>query len=232
VKIIAHRGDSIAFPENTAVAFRSAWAKGADGVELDVQLSADGELVVFHDRDGERLCGQRQRVAACDWQNIQSWRVQGEPVPLLADVLREAPAGVIVLVEIKCGAEALPALKTLALSHSNLQIAVLAFDPEVARTAARGPLPAWLNVEQEHAGRLDELLAFANEMELKGLSLGWSEQISADIIRKVHGAGLGFAVWTVNNPATALRLQAWGADILMTDHPEAIRKVIQHAAPY
>lgn len=50
-KIIAHRGYSSLYPENTMRSFREAVATGADGIELDVQLSSDGELVIYHDYD-------------------------------------------------------------------------------------------------------------------------------------------------------------------------------------
>lgn len=50
-KIIAHRGYSSLYPENTMHAFKEAVATGADGIELDVQLSADGELMIYHDND-------------------------------------------------------------------------------------------------------------------------------------------------------------------------------------
>lgn len=68
--IIAHRGASHCAPENTAAAFDAALAEGADGIELDLQLSRDGVVVVFHDKTLARLGGHSQRVHDFDWQEL------------------------------------------------------------------------------------------------------------------------------------------------------------------
>jgi glycerophosphoryl diester phosphodiesterase len=61
-KIVAHRGLSAAYPENTMLAFRRAVETGCDGIELDVQLTADGELVVIHDETVDRTTGAKAKV--------------------------------------------------------------------------------------------------------------------------------------------------------------------------
>jgi glycerophosphoryl diester phosphodiesterase len=87
MRLIGHRGASARYAENTLAAFRAAWASGAGGVELDVRLSADGEVVVFHDADGRRTAGQSGRIAGTPWADLARWRVGGGPVPPQADVL-------------------------------------------------------------------------------------------------------------------------------------------------
>lgn len=99
----AHRGlwdDSV--PENSLAAFRRAAQQGF-GIELDVQVSADGELVVFHDDDLSRMCGIRRNVAACSIHELQSARLLNtdETIPTLAEVLREVNGRVPLIVEIK-----------------------------------------------------------------------------------------------------------------------------------
>ena len=67
--IIAHRGDSGAAPENTLAAFRQAIAVGADGIEMDVRLTKDGQLTVFHDHcpfGGKKVGGPIQRAMALE----------------------------------------------------------------------------------------------------------------------------------------------------------------------
>ncbi len=81
---IAHRGWSARFPENTLPAFAAAWAAGADELELDVRLSADGVPVVLHDPILERVCDLRGPVAERDWAELRSaWVLgrDGEPLP-------------------------------------------------------------------------------------------------------------------------------------------------------
>jgi glycerophosphoryl diester phosphodiesterase len=96
--IIAHRGFSGKYPENTLAAIRAALALGVDMVEIDVHETRDGELVVFHDYRLDRLCGVRGRV--CDVTLARLKRLN-PAVPALADVLRVCRGRARVLVEIK-----------------------------------------------------------------------------------------------------------------------------------
>lgn len=107
--VFAHRGFAGKYPENTVAAVRGAVADGADAVEIDVQPTADGDVVVFHDR---RLDGSADADGLTDgsgvvWEQptdaVTEARVLGtdEPVPLLADVLSAVPDTVTVNVELK-----------------------------------------------------------------------------------------------------------------------------------
>ena len=84
---IAHRGGSVEAPENTLAAFRRALALGADGIELDVQVTRDGVPVVFHDATLARLTGRRGRLARLTSLNCAPSAFSGEPIPTLAEVL-------------------------------------------------------------------------------------------------------------------------------------------------
>src|SRR6516162_9968344 len=105
--VIAHRGASGTCPENTLAAFRRAEALGAHMIELDVQLSRDGEVVVMHDWTLARTTSGRGRVGARTAAELHaldagSWFSQafaGEPVPSLREVL--AATGLPVNVELK-----------------------------------------------------------------------------------------------------------------------------------
>lgn len=70
--IIAHRGDSVHAPENTLAAFRRAVEAGADGIEFDVQLTADGEVVVFHDSSLNRIAGRKGRIIELAFEELRS----------------------------------------------------------------------------------------------------------------------------------------------------------------
>ena len=85
-RIWAHRGASAHAPENTLDAFELTRSAGADGIELDVRLDRDGNVVVFHDRDLQRLCGRPGRIEDLYASECQQLRVAGARVPLLADV--------------------------------------------------------------------------------------------------------------------------------------------------
>ena len=100
--VLAHRGASVLETENTLVAFRRAMADGADGVELDVQRCATGEVVVFHDDDLKRLAGRPERIDQLSLAALRQVRLlPGGEIPTLAEALEACgPAG-LVNIEIK-----------------------------------------------------------------------------------------------------------------------------------
>ena len=91
-------------PENSLAAFSAAAAAGY-GIELDLQLTADGEVVVFHDDNLLRLCGIDRAVADCTWQELQQFNLceSREKIPLFSEVLTLVNGRVPLLVELKTG---------------------------------------------------------------------------------------------------------------------------------
>lgn len=101
--LIAHRGYPRRYPENTLAGLDAAITTGARYIEVDVQMSADGVPVVFHDGDLERLCGLPGRITGTALTEIRKLRVGGEPVPTLSDLagLLQPHPGVHAYVELK-----------------------------------------------------------------------------------------------------------------------------------
>ena len=107
--IIAHRGAFACYPENTLVSFEGAIALGAHMVELDVQLTSDGEVVVFHDEKINRCTNGRGRIADHSLAELKkldagSWfdkQFQGEQIPTLDEVLKACQNRIAVNIEIK-----------------------------------------------------------------------------------------------------------------------------------
>src|SRR5690349_12960399 len=117
VEWIAHRGESCLAPENTMAAIDLAWKLGADAVEIDVHLTRDGHLILSHDFDTQRTCGEKrlftehtladlQKLDAGKWKGEQ---FAGEKMPTIDDALASIPSGKRMFVEIKVGPEAMPA---------------------------------------------------------------------------------------------------------------------------
>lgn len=103
----AHRGlhsEDCAVPENSMAAFRAAIEYGY-GIELDLQLTADSEVIVFHDDNLFRLCGANRAVADCTWQELQQYQLcsTSERIPLFHDVLKLVAGRVPLMVELKTG---------------------------------------------------------------------------------------------------------------------------------
>jgi glycerophosphoryl diester phosphodiesterase len=134
----AHRGlHGIGVVENCRAAFEAAVALG-HGIELDVQASRDGEAIVFHDYDLERLTGEKGRVAersAAELQRI-ALKGAGEMIPTLAEIVRLVDSRVPILIEVKArGLRVGPLCASVlrAVRDYRGYMAVMSFNPEVGR---------------------------------------------------------------------------------------------------
>src|SRR5688572_13467983 len=95
VEIIAHRGASDDAPENSLSAMKLAWEQGADAIELDLWLSRDGKLIVFHDSNTKRIAGVERKIsdytleeaAQLDVGKWKSPKFAGEKLPSLESIL-------------------------------------------------------------------------------------------------------------------------------------------------
>ena len=105
-----------AAPENTLAAFNLAWKQGADAVEIDCHLTADGHLIVCHDGDTQRTTGRKLVIRQSTLAQLReldagAWkgaRWAGQKLPTLAEVLDTIPENRRLLVEVKVGPEAVP----------------------------------------------------------------------------------------------------------------------------
>src|SRR6187431_238635 len=111
VEIVAHRGASADAPENSLSAMKLAWEQGADAIELDLWLSKDGKLIVFHDADTKRIGGVDRKIteytaAEAAQVDIGKWKGEkfaGEKLPALEPILATVPAGKRIVLELKSG---------------------------------------------------------------------------------------------------------------------------------
>ena len=152
---IAHRGlhsRDRSVPENSLAAFRLAAEMGY-GIELDVQLSKDGYVVVFHDDTLERVCGVPERVSELSFAELRRLRLCGsdEPIPLFTDVLDLVAGRVPIICELKTGKRNRELCRKTYnyISHYTGDICVESFDPTIvawfrfhARELLRGQLAA------------------------------------------------------------------------------------------
>ncbi|MGA2976684.1 MAG: glycerophosphodiester phosphodiesterase family protein [Spirochaetia bacterium] len=100
--VLGHRGYRARFPENTLLAFGEALAAGADGVECDVQKSADGRFVIIHDQSTDRVTGVRGEVGGMTLNELRSLDFGvGERIPLLEDLLAMLPLDAYLDLELK-----------------------------------------------------------------------------------------------------------------------------------
>ena len=242
--IIAHRGASAVAPENTLAAFDRAFQDGADGIELDVALTADGVPVVIHDDDLVRTAGVGGKVhmltlAELRQYSVGSWfgaSFASERIPTLVQVLDLARGRGLVNVEVKSrlwrtlrGEHRVPPVKTLVKSvlrtlstHADPDaIVVSSFDPRVLRGIRRRD-PRW---------RTGFLRWHRQNAQLHWPLWKWSgatwfhpDVPLVDRGERWAGGYENVNVWTVDSPDEQRRLASQGVRGLITNRPAEARR--------
>lgn len=119
--VLAHRGYSGVYPENTVLAFEKAIDYGADGVELDVHLTKDGKMVVCHDESLYRTYGKHINIKEATFDEIEKYNSMGQKMPTLDEVFQVLPLDSIINIELKTNVVSYPSLveKVLELVSRN-----------------------------------------------------------------------------------------------------------------
>lgn len=231
-EIIAHRGTPRECLENTMASFDRALAQGADGIELDVHATRDGIVVVHHDavvRSGlaEPATEGALAIAERTWADLEDVTLQdGSRIPTLDAVLTRVGAGATVYIEVKA-ANMESALIACLDRHATTRLAVHAFDHRIP-VAVRTRRPA------TSIGLLSTSypLSLADFVSAAHAHAFWQQAhlIDESLVRDAHALGLRLIAWTVNDPAQARRLAAWGVDALCTDTPGLLRAALTSSA--
>jgi glycerophosphoryl diester phosphodiesterase len=228
--VVAHRGASIEHPENTIEAFEVAIDLGADAVEFDVRMTADGHAVVMHDPDVSRTTDGQGLVWEMTLDEIRTLGVPTVEEALLclsgraaADIeIKNLPGEPGFTPEREAAVEAtLAAIDSVGFSG---QVIVSSFNPaSIAHSRALRPdVPTGLLTEYEVDA--DEALIRAADhghpwvlpFVLKVLEAG------DGFGERVHASGALLGVWIADDPETARRLFESGADAVATNDPRAI----------
>lgn len=231
-RVVAHRGSSSVAPQNTLAAFEAAARAGAHAVELDVQLTSDGHVVVIHDETLDATTSgsgwlQDTPLAAVRDLDAGAWfapAYAGQRVPLLDEVveLLGRHPSVDLLCEVKGEWTAEQAARvTGPLRAAGLadRVVVQSFWPTTVAalrdadpTLRRGLLLAGVDdATLELCASLDVTMANPH-----GLLL----QQDPTLVTRLHDAGLRVAVWTLNEPEHWAQAVALGVDEIITDRPD------------
>jgi glycerophosphoryl diester phosphodiesterase len=217
-ELIGHRGAPRERPENTLASFLRALDLGADAVELDVHATRDGVVVVHHDfvpRAVSTVASLQGRpIAELTAAELDSFRVSGEPIPTLTDVLQAIGTRATVYVEIKGRDIEERVVATIAGASSSGRVPVHSFDHR-AVVRARSIEPSLIGgillvsylVEPERALRAAGARDYWQE---------WS-MIDEELVAAVHAREGRVIAWTVNEAETARRLASIGVDGICTD---------------
>jgi len=231
IMIIAHRGAAGKAPENTIASIHQAIKDGADWVEIDVQESRDGAVVVIHDSDFMKLAGVNMKVWNGTLEQIQkidvgSWfssEFKTERVPTLAEILKEARGKSRVLVELKyyghdqkLEQRVVDIVERLDMVN---QVAVMSLKYDGIKKL-RALRPDWSVglLSSKAIGRLSDLEADFLAINMAAATPG--------LIRRIHKAGKQVLVWTVNDQVSMYRMISFGVDGIITDEPALAVEVV------
>ncbi len=246
--VFAHRGGCALGPENTIAAFDLGRAAGADGIELDVQLSADGVVVVCHDRTLDRTTSASGPVAArtaaelarvdagfhfVDAAGGVPFRDRGIGVPALRDVL-DRYRDMLLIVEMKENSATMGlALADAVRDAGAVERVCAAGYGQTALDAARAALPGMATSASMAEVRLAVYRSLARwpvgRAAYQALQVpetaGRIRVASPRFIRHVHRAGRRLQVWTVDEERDMQRLLSWGADGIISNRPDVAVRV-------
>ena len=225
--LVGHRGASGEFPENTLLAFARALEQGADALECDARISADGVPVIIHDPTLDRTTNGRGPVAALELASLRQLDAgRGERVPTLAEALDAFPRTEFIL-EIKDRRAAEPARRVLADQRAARRVLVGAFE--------RGALRPFDIGFSRSASQPETALFWAGSRlglapfrpRYRALTVperrGRLTVVDGRFVRTALRSRFPVHVWTVDDPADGQRLRALGVSGIITNYPGRFR---------
>ena len=255
--LVAHRGGATLAPENTLPAFDGAARLGADAFELDVHLTSDGEVVVFHDDETERLTGEPGTIEGRTLTEVRAldagfgftpdggrshpWRGRGVSPPTLRELLRAHPR-MRMNVEAKSADPRLArALVDVVRAEGAVDRVCLGSQHDEQGERIRSLVPEACHFLPEGPATCHVLAARAPGST--GCPSGWDVAdlpyrvegtdvvvLDRSTIEALHRAGLAAFAWTVDDPAEMRQLIDDGIDGVMTDRPDLLASVLSEVA--
>ena len=235
VVVIGHRGAGKFAPENTLASVERAIADGADWVEVDVQETTDGEVVVVHDSDFMKLAGVPLKVWEATIAEVEAVDVgsrfdpafAGERVPTLAAVLEACRGRAGVTIELKDYGHGQMLEERVAgiveACGMESDVVVMSLKPAVVKRM-KSLRPDWT------VGLLMSVsVGDASTLEADFLAVN-ARYVSRGFVRRAHRAGKQVFVWTTNDAVSISRMIGRGVDGVITDDPDLARRVIVQRA--
>ena len=252
-QVFAHRGGCALGPENTIAAFDRGMAAGADGLELDVHLSADGVVVVHHDETLERTtdgAGPLARLTAAELARVDAgckyrggdgagFGGQAIGIPTLGAVLARYPDTPII-VEMKVDSAAMGAAVAAEVRRAGAvdRVCAAGFGGRAVR-AARAALPEMASSACSAEVRVALYRSWVRWPVRRAAYGGYQvpetagshRVVSPTFVKDAHSAGLKVQVWTVDDERDMQRLLTWGVDALISNRPDVAVRVRDQFAP-
>lgn len=244
--VVGHRGNAAHAPENTIESFRQAIALGADAVEFDVRVTRDGVPVVIHDESLERTTGRPELVASCLHAELgqfdagatftatdasRPYQGRGITVPTLASVLEEL-RGVPKIIEVKVPEAVEATRRAIRAAGALAEVVVDSSDDAAVIPFRDGTLATGASMmDVVRLLPLAVLGAAGRKLSYEAICIPRSYNGIPIPVRRLarlaRRSGVATHVWTINDPAVAVRL--WGAGVqgIITDDPATMLRARQ-----
>ena len=237
VSNVAHRGATAYSPENTIAAFDLAVDMKADYIEIDVQRSKDGELVLIHDTTVDRTTDGTGKVGDLTFEELRSldagsWKGEqfaGEPIPTFEEILDLYRGKVGILIELKAP-ELYPGIEeqvAAALIERNLdkpqneKIIIQSFNFESMKKMDQllPQVPIGVLTSNRADTTLEALQEFSTYADWFNPSYGI---VTEELVNQVHSLGMQIGSWTVRSQEAADFLFEMGVDAIISDYPDYV----------
>lgn len=239
-KVWAHRGASDYAPENTLEAFALAVRQGADGVELDVQMTKDGKLVVAHDETIDRVSDGSGRIIDYTLEELRAFRFNkthpeytSATIPTLKEVYELlAPTGLTVNVELKTGIVLYDGLeeKVLKLAKKmDMEDRVIYssfYHKSLVRLKKLNPS---VKTGILYSDGWIDAVKYGKRLHADALHPALYHLQSERLVKQAKEQGLKLHVWTVNRKEDMELLVKRGIDAIITNRPDVCRRVVDGA---
>lgn len=214
VDIISHRGDSKNFTENTLQAIISAKEMGADSCEIDVQLTKDSRVVVFHDKSLKRLTGISEYVNNLDYEELIALAGQQVKIPLFEDILDYAKDNIKLVVELKPDSRKTDLVEKVVGYVKNRNM----ISKVMIQSLDYKSLEMIETIEPRIATGFIAYMLYGDYKKLVVDFLNVEKSyLSEKMIKDIHNAGKKVWVWTVNSEDEMEKFVDMKVDGILTD---------------
>lgn len=237
MKNFAHRGFSGKYPENTMLAFKKALEAGADGIELDVQMTKDGQVVVIHDEKVDRTTNGTglvrdytlEELRKLDASYIYAGQMGVNPIPTFEEYCEwVAGTDLVTNIELKTGVYPYPGIEAkvwelIKKYHLEKKVIISSFNHySILQMKELAPeLPY---------GLLEESWIVNAGAYVAGVGVDayhpYHGSLTAEAVAEIKSHGIAINTWTVNDEARVRELLALGVDIVIGNFPDMVKAIL------
>ena len=229
-QITAHRGSTLKAPENSISAIREAIREGADFAEIDIQTTKDNVPVLFHDINLKRINGSNKEIKDLTYEEVEkidngsyfNSEFEGEKIPSLESVLKEAKGKIKLNIELKpmrkIDTVALKTIELIKRYNMEDEVVVTSLDYDCLMEAkSYDPMIKYGYIIAMSVGEIRNL-------DVDFISIE-SSLVKPELVTKLHNMHKEIHVWTVNNKDTAREMVSLGVNNIITDNVDLVRSV-------